>query len=144
MLTLYLISTMLLILAPGPNMVMMIALASSQGARAGRIAALGLMSGVLVHTVVATTGGSLLFAQWPSGVYAIRLLGSLYLIYIGGRMVWAQLWGQSRAVVGVAVTRTPYMQGLMSSITNTKTLVLFVSFLPQFMDVADCNMKCDS
>ena len=36
MLTLYLISTMLLILAPGPNMVMMIALASSQGARAGR------------------------------------------------------------------------------------------------------------
>ncbi len=135
MLTLYLISTMLLILAPGPNMLMMIALASSQGARAGRIAALGLMSGVLVHTVVATTGGSLLFAQWPSGVYAIRLLGSLYLIYMGGRMVWAQLWGQSRAVVGVAVTRTPYMQGLISSITNTKTLVLFVSFLPQFMDI---------
>ena len=109
MLTLYLISTMLLILAPGPNMLMMIALASSHGARAGRIAALGLMSGVLVHTVVATTGGSLLFAQWPSGVYAIRLLGSLYLIYMGGRMVWAQLWGQSRAVVGVEVARTPYM-----------------------------------
>jgi threonine/homoserine/homoserine lactone efflux protein len=27
------------------------------------------------------------------------------------------------------------MQGLVSSITNTKTLVLFVSFLPQFMDI---------
>lgn len=134
MLTLYLISTMLLILAPGPNMLMMLALASSQGARAGRIAALGLSSGVLVHTVVAATGGLLLFAQWPSGVYAIRLLGSVYLIYIGGRMVWAQLWGQSQ-LAGVAVTRTPYMQGLISSITNTKTLVLFVSFLPQFMDM---------
>jgi threonine/homoserine/homoserine lactone efflux protein len=42
---------------------MMIALASSQGARAGRIAALGLMSGVLVHTLVATTGGSLVLQQ---------------------------------------------------------------------------------
>ena len=135
MLTLYLISTTLLILAPGPNMLMMIALASSHGARAGRIAALGLMSGVLVHTLVATTGGSLVLQQWPSALYAIRVLGSLYLIYMGGRMVWAQLWSTSTIAAGVAVTRTPYMQGLVSSITNTKTLVLFVSFLPQFMDV---------
>jgi threonine/homoserine/homoserine lactone efflux protein len=68
-------------------------------------------------------------------MYAICLLGSIYLIYMGVRMVWAQLWGQSRAVVGVAVTCMPYMKGLISSITNTKTLVLFVSFLPQFMDI---------
>jgi len=135
MLTLYLISTTLLILAPGPNMLMMIALASSHGARAGRIAALGLMSGVLVHTLVATTGGSLVLQQWPSALYVIRVLGSLYLIYMGGRMVWAQLWSTSTIAAGVAVTRTPYMQGLVSSITNTKTLVLFVSFLPQFMDI---------
>jgi threonine/homoserine/homoserine lactone efflux protein len=135
MLMLYIISTTLLILAPGPNMLMMIALASSHGARAGRIAALGLMSGVLVHTLVATTGGSLVLQQWPSALYAIRVLGSLYLIYMGGRMVWAQLWAPAAPAAGVAVTRTPYMQGLVSSITNTKTLVLFVSFLPQFMDV---------
>jgi threonine/homoserine/homoserine lactone efflux protein len=135
MLTLYLISTTLLILAPGPNMLMMIALASSQGARAGRTAALGLMSGVLVHTLVATTGGSLVLQQWPSALYVIRVLGSLYLISMGGRMVWAQLWATPTTAAGVAVTRTPYMQGLVSSITNTKTLVFFVSFLPQFMDV---------
>lgn len=135
MLTLYLISTTLLILAPGPNMLMMIALASSHGARAGRIAALGLMSGVLVHTLVATTGGSLVLQQWPSALYVIRVLGSLYLIYMGGRMVWAQLWATPTITARVPVNRTPYMQGLVSSITNTKTLVLFVSFLPQFMDV---------
>ena len=135
MLTLYLVSTTLLILAPGPNMLMMIALASSHGARAGRIAALGLMSGVLVHTLVATTGGSLVLQQWPSALYAIRVLGSLYLIYMGGRMVWAQLWAAPTITARVPVNRTPYMQGLVSSITNTKTLVLFVSFLPQFMDI---------
>jgi len=135
MLTLYLISTTLLILAPGPNMLMMIALASSHGAQAGRIAALGLMSGVLVHTLVATTGGSLVLQQWPSALYAIRVLGSLYLISMGGRMVWAQLWAASTITARVPVNRTPYMQGLVSSITNTKTLVLFVSFLPQFMDI---------
>ena len=133
MLTLYLISTILLILAPGPNMLMMIALASSQGARAGRIAALGLMSGVIVHTLVATTGGSLLVAQWPSALYAVRILGSMYLVYIGGRMIWAQFRAHPTSS-SLAVTRTPFMQGLMSSITNTKTLVLFVSFLPQFME----------
>ena len=135
MLTLYIISTTLLILAPGPNMIMMLALASSQGAGAGRIAALGLSSGVLVHTLVAATGGAVLLQQWPAGMTAVRVLGSIYLIYMGGRMVWRQLWpGIATPATSVAVMRTPFMQGFISSITNTKTLVLFVSFLPQFMD----------
>ena len=135
MLTLYIISTTLLILAPGPNMIMMLALASSQGAGAGRIAALGLSSGVLIHTLVAATGGAVLLQQWPEGMVAVRVLGSIYLIYMGGRMVWRQIWpGAVTPATSVAVIRTPFMQGFISSITNTKTLVLFVSFLPQFMD----------
>jgi len=136
MLTLYIISTTLLILAPGPNMVMMLALASSQGAGAGRIAALGLSSGVLVHTLVAATGGAVLLQQWPTAITMVRVIGSIYLVYLGGRMVWLQLWPATTvAPVPTAVMRAPFMQGFISSITNTKTLVLFVSFLPQFMDM---------
>jgi threonine/homoserine/homoserine lactone efflux protein len=134
MLTLYIISTTLLILAPGPNMVMMLALASSQGAGAGRIAALGLSSGVLVHTLIAATGGAVLLQQWPAAMTAVRVLGSIYLVYMGGRMVWLQLWPAPMVTQAPPVVRVPYMQGFISSITNTKTLVLFVSFLPQFMD----------
>ena len=134
MLTLYIISTTLLILAPGPNMIMMLALASSQGSGAGRMAALGLCTGVVVHTLIAATGGAVLLQQWPAAMTAVRMLGSIYLVYMGGRMVWQQLRPYRAVTQASAVTRVPYMQGFVSSITNTKTLVLFVSFLPQFMD----------
>ena len=137
MVMLYVVSTTLLILAPGPNMIMMLALASSQGAGAGRIAALGLSSGVLIHTLVAATGGAVLLQQWPTGMTVVRVLGSVYLIYMGGRMVWRQFWPAPVVTsTADAVIRTPFMQGFVSSITNTKTLVLFVSFLPQFMNVS--------
>ncbi|MEY3991169.1 MAG: hypothetical protein RI985_2250 [Chloroflexota bacterium] len=135
MLTLYIVSTTLLILAPGTNMVMMLALASSHGATAGRWAALGLACGVLLHTTLAATGGAVVMQQWPEALRWIQLAGGLYLVWLGGTMLYRQLFGQPSRGVATTTARvqTPFVQGVLSSITNTKTLVLFVSFLPQFM-----------
>jgi threonine/homoserine/homoserine lactone efflux protein len=49
-------------------------------------------------------------------------------------MLYRQIWptGGVRAMSAPRL-QTPFVQGVLSSITNTKTLVLFVSFLPQFM-----------
>lgn len=135
MLTLYIVSTTLLILAPGTNMVMMLALASSHGAAAGRWAALGLACGVLLHTTLAATGGAVVMQQWPAALRWIQLAGGLYLVWLGGTMLYRQLFGQPSGGMTATTARvqTPFVQGVLSSITNTKTLVLFVSFLPQFM-----------
>lgn len=135
MLTLYIVSTTLLILAPGTNMVMMLALASSHGAAAGRWAALGLACGVLLHTTLAATGGAVVMQQWPAALTWIQLAGGLYLVWLGGTMLYRQLFGQTSGGMTATTARvqTPFVQGVLSSITNTKTLVLFVSFLPQFM-----------
>lgn len=135
MLTLYIVSTTLLILAPGTNMVMMLALASSQGAAAGRWAALGLACGVLAHTTLAATGGAVLMHQWPAALTWVKIAGGLYLLWLGAHMLYRQIWpaGGGRPVSAPRL-QTPFMQGVFSSVTNTKTLVLFVSFLPQFME----------
>ena len=136
MLLAYTVATTLLILAPGTNMMMMLALASSLGGQAGRWAALGLALGVCVHTLVAATGGTLLLQQWPAGMAWIQLIGSLYLVYLGGSIVYQQIRpSDSSHVARSNVTRSPFIQGVLSSLSNTKTLVLFVSFLPQFMNV---------
>lgn len=138
MLTLYIVSTTLLILAPGTNMVMMLALASSHGATAGRWAALGLACGVLLHTTLAATGGAVVMQQWPAALNWIKLAGGLYLFWLGANMLYRQLRPHHHGGKPAQELRgqSPYMQGLISSITNTKTLVLFVSFLPQFMEHA--------
>lgn len=135
MLVAYIVATTLLILAPGTNMMMMLALASSLGAQAGRWAAVGLALGVCVHTLVAATGGALLLQQWPAGMAWIQLLGSLYLVYLGGSIVYQQIRPPApQRTVSTEMARSPFIQGVLSSLSNTKTLVLFVSFLPQFMD----------
>lgn len=134
MLTLYIVSTILLILAPGTNMMMMLALASSQGSGAGRWAALGLAVGVSVHTLVAATGGALLLQQWPAAMLWLQWVGSAYLVYLGGSLAYRQIRPRLAAVSHTSATlHSPFVQGVISSISNTKTLVLFVSFLPQFM-----------
>jgi len=136
MLTAYIFSTMLLIIAPGANMMMILALASAHGGAAARRAALGLTSGVLCHTALAATGGALLIQHWPAALQVIQVAGGLVLLWIGGQMVIRQLWPHSQSTTSAAEgPRSAYLQGVLSSLTNVKTLVLFVSFLPQFFAV---------
>jgi len=133
MLTVYIFSTTLLILAPGANMMLMLALASDHGSSAARRAAVGLACGVLCHTALAASGGAVAFHRWPAALQFIRIGGGALLVWIGGHMLYRQLWPTTigHAPVSASV-QSPFLQGLLSSITNIKTLVLFVSFLPQF------------
>jgi threonine/homoserine/homoserine lactone efflux protein len=136
MLPLYIVSTTLLILAPGANMMMILALASANGGAAARRAALGLTSGVLCHTALAATGGALVLQRWPAALHVIQMGGGVVLLWIGGQMVIRQLWPYIQSTTGAAEgPRSAYIQGVLSSLTNVKTLVLFISFLPQFFTV---------
>ena len=136
MLPLYIVSTTLLILAPGANMMMILALASAHGGAAARRAALGLTSGVLCHTALAATGGALLIQRWPAALQLIQIGGGVVLLWIGGQMLVGQIW-PSRVAMHKRVPHrhSAFIQGVLSSLTNVKTLVLFVSFLPQFFAV---------
>lgn len=135
MLSVYILSTCLLILAPGANMMLMLALASQHGSAAARRAAVGLACGVLCHTAVAASGGSYAIHRWPASLEVIQIGGGAVLVWIGGQMLFRQLWPTKRSHVPVVTSvQSPYFQGLLSSMTNVKTLVLFVSFLPQFFE----------
>ncbi len=136
MLPLYIVSTTLLILAPGANMMMILALASAHGGAAARRAALGLTSGVLCHTALAATGVALVLQRWPAALQVIQMGGGVVLLWIGGHMLVQQLWPHTQTVNKAAlVPHSAYVQGVLSSLSNVKTLVLFISFLPQFFAV---------
>ncbi|MFM2307889.1 MAG: hypothetical protein RLY87_9 [Chloroflexota bacterium] len=135
MLPVYILSTSLLILAPGANMMLMLALASQHGSNAARRAAVGLACGVLCHTALAASGGAYAFHRWPAMLQVIQISGGVVLVWIGGQLLYRQLWPtQSGHAPVSASVQSPFFQGLFSSMTNVKTLVLFVSFLPQFFE----------
>ena len=130
----FLLAITVLILAPGANMLMILTIASTAGASAARRAALGLTVGVCCHTLLAATGVSLLVHQWPSALRGIQWVGGAVLIWIGGSMVYHQLRSSLSTVAPGTSAHSAFIQGVSSSLSNVKTIVLFVSFLPQFFD----------
>ena len=136
MLSIYILSITLLIVAPGANMMLILGIASTAGSAAARRAALGLTCGVVCHTALAATGGSIALQRWPDALQLIQVMGGLVLIWIGGQMLYRQLrWQPISPQADRHDTPSPFAQGVVSSLSNVKTLVLFVSFLPQFFAV---------
>jgi threonine/homoserine/homoserine lactone efflux protein len=123
----------LLILAPGPNFVYILTRGTSQGRRAALISALGLGCGVALHTLAATAGLSALLRSSVGAFLAVKYLGAAYLVYIG-----VKTWRDHGALAldQRATVARPWQlvtQSITASITNPKTALFFLTFLPQFV-----------
>jgi arginine exporter protein ArgO len=115
---LFLIASIALILAPGPDSLYELARGLGQGRRAGLIAALGTTSGLLVHTTLAALGLAVLLQTSEIAYTVVRVGGALYLIYLGVR---ALLSRERLALFATASSSSPwrmYLQGLFTNVLN--------------------------
>jgi len=74
-------------LVPGQDFVFVASRSASQGFRAGSVAALGVGAGTLVHIFAAAFGISALLATSANVYTVIKVLGGLYLLYMGLSML---------------------------------------------------------
>jgi threonine/homoserine/homoserine lactone efflux protein len=128
----YTLACVLIVLAPGPDIVLTIARGLSQGRLAAMLSALGAGTGILLHAVAAAFGLALLIQTSATAFLAIKLAGAAYLIWLGARAVL------SRDLVSFAPTsrrslRAIYLAGLMSNLLNPKIGLFVLAFLPQFV-----------
>jgi threonine/homoserine/homoserine lactone efflux protein len=131
---LFLVASIALILAPGPDSLYVLTRGLGQGRRAGIIAALGSSSGLLAHTTLAALGLAVLLQTSEIAYTIVRVGGALYLIYLGVRA----LLSRERFAVGATSSQfSPqrmYLQGLLTNVLNPKVALFFLAFLPQFVD----------
>ena len=118
-----------LVLAPGPDTVLVLSAGATGGQRAGALAALGVSAGVLVHTGLVTVGVAALLAASPMAFAALKLCGGAYLCWLGART----LAGGGSLGSGSDVSR-PFVAGVTTNVLNPKVAVFFLAFLPQFVD----------
>lgn len=143
-LTLFIVSGLLLNIAPGPDSLLIMARSASQGFRAGSATALGVGSGTLVHVLAAAMGLSALMAasSWAFGL--VKLLGAAYLVYIGLslllRRAAAEGPREAAAMLPRQSLRSIYLQGLLTNVLNPKVALFFLAFVPQFI-AADAPSK---
>ena len=72
---------------PGPSMLYVMSISLGKVRKAGIFSALGLATGLLIHTIAASLGLSVVFVYSPYAYMIIKYLGALYLIYIGIMML---------------------------------------------------------
>ena len=125
-LAVYLVAAVALILSPGPDTVYVLARGAGEGRRAGVLSALGVATGVLVHTVAAAVGLAALFRAVPEARTVVVAAGAAYLSYLGVRTL------RDPEVEARETDGDPYLQGLAVNVLNPQAALFFLAFLPGF------------
>lgn len=79
----FIIASSLLTLLPGPDILFVLTQSMIHGRKAGISVALGLCSGLFVHTAAAALGLSLIISSSPTLFAIIKYAGILYLLWMG-------------------------------------------------------------
>ncbi|HET6823491.1 MAG TPA: LysE family translocator, partial [Anaerolineales bacterium] len=72
-----------LILSPGPDMIYVITRGMTHGRRAGVLSAIGVVCGILVHTIAAAFGLTLILQTSALAFLFVKFVGAAYLLYLG-------------------------------------------------------------
>ena len=134
---LFLFAGVLLNLAPGQDTMLIIGRSLTGGLRSGVAAALGISVGTICHTLAAALGLSMILATSALAFTIVKLLGAVYLIYLGVKLLLARA-AQNRAASShgpaSAGARAAFLQGILTNLLNPKVALFFLAFLPQFID----------
>lgn len=132
------LACLLLSLSPGPSNLYIMARALSQGTSAGIAAAAGLGVGSLIFVLLSVVGLAALISVSPLLYTVLKLTGALYLVYLGV-MHWrqhTQYHGVERAAKQENKASI-FRQSITVELTNPKSALFFVAFLPQFTQQSD-------
>ena len=136
----FLVTSLVVVLVPGPGVVYTVSTALLRGARAGVLASLGGTAGIVPHLLASIFGLAALLHVSAVAFHTLRWAGVVYLIYLAWTM-----WRQSDALAldagaaAPASARTIVTKGFLMNILNPKLSIFFLAFLPQFVAPGDAS-----
>lgn len=132
---LYVAAVALLILTPGPTMLMCMTNALNHGPRRAMTSVAGAVTAVLGVMLLSAMGLGALLAASEAAFTAVKVAGAAYLIWLGVKTFRsnAALHLDAGAAPG---RRSFYLQGLLVGASNPKAVLFFAAFFPQFLNPA--------
>ncbi|MDR3579851.1 MAG: LysE family translocator [Oryzomonas sp.] len=125
-------ASIVLSLVPGPDNIFVLTQGIARGRKAAIVTALGMCSGVSVHTTAAAFGISALFYSSLVAFNIIKYAGAAYLLYLA----WKTLKERSAIRLAKADERPVaalFRRGFIMNVLNPKVAMFFLAFLPQFV-----------
>ena len=131
----FLVASVLVILIPGPDTLVVLRNALVAGRRTAARTALGVLTGLSVWVTAAGFGVTAILRASHDGYLALRICGAVYLTVFGLQALRSRALGQPvegsnprRSLVGRG-----YRAGLMTDLLNPKVGVFFMTFMPAFI-----------
>jgi threonine/homoserine/homoserine lactone efflux protein len=134
----FLVASILFIQVPGPSLLFTIGRALTVGRRDALLSVAGNGLGITFQVVLIAVGLDAVVTASSTAYAAVKVIGATYVIWLGIQAI------RHRADARAAMAQPPTIggrgkslrTGFIVGITNPKTLVFFVAFLPQFVDAS--------
>jgi threonine/homoserine/homoserine lactone efflux protein len=127
----------LLTITPGADMAMVSRSVFTGGQRAAFATTLGICAGCFVWACASALGVAAVLAASETAYDALRLVGAVYLIWLGVQTLWMARKDLPPVPDDPAARRHPFRQGLLTNLFNPKIAVFYSTFLPQFIAPGD-------
>jgi homoserine/homoserine lactone efflux protein len=129
-------ATALMIALPGPSVLLTVAHSITYGWRQALSTVAGETLGIAFQLLIAAIGLVSLLHLVSEVFDLLRLAGAAYLVYLGIRQ-WRKASGAPQEIKSApASKKSLFMQGLVVTIPNPKSLLFIAAFLPQFINTA--------
>jgi threonine/homoserine/homoserine lactone efflux protein len=133
----FLLTSLIVVVAPGTGVLYTLAVALTRGSRASVAAASGCTLGILPHMLAAMLGLAAVLHTSAVAFSALKWCGVIYLLY----MAWQTLRERGALAVDGRIdeTRRPrvVVTGILINILNPKLSIFFLAFLPQFIAIGE-------
>ncbi len=121
---------------PGPGVFAILARALISGARACIPLALGMTISDILYLIAACVGLAALATHWGEVFTMVRIVGAIYLVYLGWKMWNAPLDLKAVEQESSERGRLSFLQGFLISASNPKVILFYIAFLPTFMELS--------
>lgn len=135
------VTTILICIVPGPDMLYIISRSTGQGRPAGVVSCIGVACGGLFQTSAVALGISGLFLAVPVAYELLKYVGALYLIYLGIRTILNRKEVLSSPQTENAHHVQAFFQGAFTTLLNPKVALFYLAFLPQFVRASQGNVS---
>jgi threonine/homoserine/homoserine lactone efflux protein len=141
-----LLAGLLLSSSPGPSMAYVLSRSVQFGHLGGLASSLGLAVGGLIHALLAALGLAIIVVKFPLLMQVLKYLGALYLSYLAFEALKSAFqkqdlhnsqktqnkFTQNRILSRHAMWKL-FSNGVLIEVSNPKTIIFFLSFMPQFI-----------
>lgn len=124
------------ILLPGPAVMLTINNSIQRGLLMAIAGILGIALAILVVAIISATSLGIILASSVIAFTVVKLIGAVYLIYLGVKMWRTKISINSQKVHQERSHLKCFIEGFLVSISNPKAIIFFMSIFPQFIDLS--------